>query len=440
MKRFGNLLPRIATRDNVALAYHKAAAGRRRSPGVAAFAANLDAELGALVRELGTETWQPGGFHRFIVRDPKLRVIHAAAFRDRVVHHALMNVAGPGFEHGAVAHSYACRTGRGNRGAVAHAAACTRAHGWFLKLDIRRYFDSVDHAVLGGLLRRRFKDGGLVRLLERMVASYDTLSGGEGSAGDHDDTGRVHLPRPVRHEWGEISPNQGSRFEPPNRSAAVSQTSRSPIESAATGFQHSRAPVQGEGCFTRASGPPLPSASSPRPSPPFGTEERETEMADRTGLPIGTLTSQYFANFYLDGLDHWIHETLGCGAYVRYMDDFGLWHDDERVLQGWQEEIAQWLQAQRRLELKGSPRPARCREGVPFLGYRVTPRGVLLGRPARRRFVARLTGYEQAHAAGRMSERELQRRADALLAFVQVADCRRWRARVIAALPGTGDA
>ena len=327
MKRFAHLMPRIAAWDNLGLAFHKAAAGKRSASAVARFAANLDDELHTLVRELAAGTWQPGAYQRFVVRDPKLRVIHAAPFRDRVVHHALMTVAGPCLERSAVHHSYACRVGRGNRAAVQHAAVCTRRHRYFLKLDVRRYFDSIQHSTLRDLLRRRFKDGALLATLDRVIGSFHT-------------------------------------------SAAC-------------------------------------------------------------GLPIGTLTSQYFANFYLDGLDHWVMETLRCPAYVRYMDDVVLWHDDESALADWHRQISAWLQAERGLELKGLAKPTACRDGLPFLGYRITPRGVMLSRASRQRFVRRVRENERAHEAGELTSGALQRRTDALLAFTDVAHCQTWRRRVL---------
>jgi RNA-directed DNA polymerase len=354
MKRHAHLMPRICTWENLAQAFHKAAAGKRRSAAVIRFEANLPHELNTLVGELESGIWQPGAFHRFLVRDPKLRVIHAAPFRDRVVHHALMNVAGPCFEQGAVSHSYACRTGRGNVAAVEHAAACTRKFRHFLKLDVRRYFDSIPHDMLRGLFRRRFKDGAFLAVLEQVISSF--MAG-------------------IR---------------------AI-------------------------------------------PGPSETTRGRNAPATRSYGLPIGTLTSQYFANFYLDGLDHWIMETLRCPAYVRYMDDLVLWHDDPTVLDGWLGEIQDWLMTQRGLELKGNPGSAPCAEGLPFLGYRLLPGRVLLGRTARRRFRLRLRGYEMDHAAGLLPMADLQRRADALLAFTEVARCRHWRRRTLATLPLAGE-
>ena len=330
MKRFPALMPRVAAWENLALAFQKAASGRRTSPAVRRFASSLDRELNSLVRELKEGTWQPGAYQRFIVRDPKVRTIHAAPFRDRVVHHALMNVAGPCLERSAIHHSYACRTGRGNLAAVQHAAACTRRYRSFLKLDVRRYFDSISHDKMRALLRRRIKDGALLAVLDRVIQSFHTSTG--------------------------------------------------------------------------------------------------------CGLPIGTLTSQYLANFYLDGLDHCIMETLRCPAYVRYMDDLVLWHDDAAVLADWHDQIAIWLVAERGLVLKGLAKPAPCHEGLPFLGYRITPRAVLLSRVSRHRFVARVRSNERAHGSGGMSSTEMQRRTDALLAFTGVAECRVWRQRVLAEL------
>lgn len=174
MKRCGNLMPLVADWENLALAYHKASAGRRETRPVQRFATHLDQELNLLVVELAAGSWQPGAYQRFVVRDPKVRIIHAAPFRDRVVHHALMAVAGPCLERSAVPQSYACRVGRGNLAAVQQAARHTRRYRFFLKLDVRRYFDNISHPTLRHLLRRRLKDGPLLKMLDRIIASFHT--------------------------------------------------------------------------------------------------------------------------------------------------------------------------------------------------------------------------------------------------------------------------
>jgi hypothetical protein len=334
MRRLGHLLPQIAEHQNLVLAFGKAARGRRAAPAVRRCAKDLDAWLADLGRSILDGSVAVGGYHRFVVFDPKQRVIHAAPFAQRVLHHAIMNRCGPVFERGAIADSFACRLGKGNTAALARARHHAARQACFLKLDVRRYFDSVPHDRLKVRYRRLFKDAALLQLLDRIVDSYQTQPG--------------------------------------------------------------------------------------------------------RGLPIGTLTSQYLANFYLDALDRFVKETLRCPAYVRFMDDFALWHDSAAQLAEWRETIATWLRETLALELKPGTRLLPTRQGMPFLGFRVLPGRLLLGARARRRFRVRLAGLERSFAAGRMGEAELQRRAGALVAHTDGALCRAWRRQVVAALPERG--
>jgi len=92
------------------------------------------------------------------------------------MHHALMNVCEPVLERVAVFDSYACRKGKGQLAAVRRAESYARQYGWFLKMDIRKYFDSVDHTVLRGLLRRKFNRV-VLALFDQVLASYQTAPG-----------------------------------------------------------------------------------------------------------------------------------------------------------------------------------------------------------------------------------------------------------------------
>lgn len=327
MKRIGHLLPAIAERGNLALAFWKAAKGRRQSALVRRFAADLDRQLAALGEEIRDGSVPVDRYVRFVVFDPKERVIHAAPFRQRVLHHAIMNLCGQIFERGAIDQSYACRLGMGNTAALAQARRCSRAGGWFLKMDVRRFFDSVDHGILKARFRRLFRDPGLLRLLDRIVDGYSTVDG--------------------------------------------------------------------------------------------------------KGLPIGALTSQYFANFYLDAFDRFVKEHLRCRHYVRFMDDFALWHDSRTRLEEWRDAVTDWLWNRLRLEIKPGTRLLPTSEGMPFLGFRVLPARLLLGRRARRRFAARLVALETAWQRGEIGDEALQRRAGALVAFTQQADCLAWRRNVV---------
>jgi hypothetical protein len=132
------------------------------------------------------------------------------------------------------------------------------------------------------------------------------------------------------------------------------------------------------------------------------------------GLPIGNLTSQWFANLYLDGADHLIKERLRVPGYVRYMDDMVLFADSKAVLWAAHDALAVFLAAERRLSLKASAtRLAPCTEGIPFLGMRIFPGTWRLqhGRFVRTR--RRMLGKERAYLAGQLSAEHLARSAAA---------------------------
>ena len=104
--------------DNLLLAYRKASKGKRGHPNVAAFEYKLEDHLLQLQHQLQTKTYQPGGYHSFYIHDPKKRLISAAPFRDRVVHHALCNLIEPVFEKSFIFDSYANRIGKGTHKAL----------------------------------------------------------------------------------------------------------------------------------------------------------------------------------------------------------------------------------------------------------------------------------------------------------------------------------
>jgi hypothetical protein len=170
MKRYTGLFEPIARFDNLLLAAHKAARGKRDKPAVARFEFHLEQELFVLQDDLQNLSYQPGTFFTFEVHDPKRRRICAAPFRDRVTHHAICNVLEPVFEQRLIFDSYACRPGKGNHAAIARAQQFARRYPYFLKCDIRKYFESVDHAVLEALLARLFKEAPLLTLLNRIIA------------------------------------------------------------------------------------------------------------------------------------------------------------------------------------------------------------------------------------------------------------------------------
>ena len=168
-RRADGLFDRIATFGALCAAASRAALGKRRGPGPAAFLANLETEVLALERELRAGTWRPGGYVSFEVRDPKHRLISAAPFRDRVVHHAVHAVIAPLFERGFIDHTYANRAGKGTHRAVARYERLRDRYRHVLRGDIYRYFPAIDHEVLKADLRRRITCRRMLAVLDRIV-------------------------------------------------------------------------------------------------------------------------------------------------------------------------------------------------------------------------------------------------------------------------------
>ena len=113
----------------------------------------------------------------FTVRDPKVRNICAASFPERVLHHAVMNLCEPYLDAYAIHDSYACRIGKGNRRALSRVREFARKYPWYLKLDIARYFDSIDHDIAMRLLSRQFKEKKLLALFAAILNTYHVKPG-----------------------------------------------------------------------------------------------------------------------------------------------------------------------------------------------------------------------------------------------------------------------
>lgn len=174
--------------DHLVACARKAALGKRHRPDVQRFLIRLERNVIAIQRALVTGTWRPGHFHEFVVREPKSRLISAAPFRDRVVHHALVGALEPVFERAFIHHSYACRRYKGTHRAVRQYQQWARSHRYVLKMDVRKFFPSIDHEVLLSLLARKIKDRRVLDLAAVIVAGsnaqepvpeLDALSGAE---------------------------------------------------------------------------------------------------------------------------------------------------------------------------------------------------------------------------------------------------------------------
>ncbi|MEO5369203.1 MAG: reverse transcriptase/maturase family protein [Magnetococcus sp. DMHC-1] len=169
MKHTGHLFGSIIAFPNLWRAAHKAWRGKKDKTRIADFYFNLERELLRIQEELVSGQYQPRPYRLFMVTDPKHREIAAADFRDRVVHHAIINVLDPLFETRLIHHTYACRVGKGTHAAVQQAQHCAARFPFFLKCDIRKYFQSVDHTFLATLLARIIKDQRVLDLLARII-------------------------------------------------------------------------------------------------------------------------------------------------------------------------------------------------------------------------------------------------------------------------------
>lgn len=325
MRRTGDLWHRILERENLRLAVVRALQGKRDRQDAREFAAQLDTRLATMAAQLRAGTFPVGRYHQFVVHDPKERIITAPRFVERVLHHAMINVCEGVFERWLIADTYACRRGKGREAAVQRARYFARRYPCFLKLDVRKYFDSIPHEHLLARLERLFKDRAVLDLFTRVVRCFR----------------------------GDL------------------------------------------GC----------------------------------GLPIGSLTSQHLANFYLGWFDRFVKEHLRLRGYVRYMDDMALWGNSTNELREVLARCQEFLTEELGLELKPNSHLNRTAHGMDFLGCRIYPTHVVLNRRSRQRFRSRLIALEEAHANGELSESELQQRATALVAFAHSAGAASWRFR-----------
>lgn len=170
--------------DNLYRAYKAAARCKRSKNEVVEFELNLAENLWSLHDELENKTYRSGGYHKFMIYDPKQRLIQALSFRDRVVQHSLCdNVLMPYFENRLIYDCAACRIGKGTHFAMNRLSGFMRefykthkTNGYFLKCDVRKYFDSIDHGVLKYLLRK-YPDRDIRQFLYQIIDSYNADTG-----------------------------------------------------------------------------------------------------------------------------------------------------------------------------------------------------------------------------------------------------------------------
>lgn len=184
MKIYKNLYPLIISAENLFAAWEVFKSDKRNKPDVAEFEQKVEQHIFQLRRDLRDKTYKHGPYYGFWIHDPKRRRIHKATVRDRVLHHAIFRIINPVFEPTFIPTSFSCRVGKGTHKGVESVRDMLRAESkngakqcWVLKCDIRKFFDSVDHSVLLGVLKRRVGDVDAFGLLKKIVESYSTTEG-----------------------------------------------------------------------------------------------------------------------------------------------------------------------------------------------------------------------------------------------------------------------
>ena len=326
MKSVGGIFDAIIDWENLELAATKAMRGKRDRPAVIAFSRNAAHELTQIREQLAEGVFPFGKFTNFEIHDPKRRLISAPSFRERIVHHAIMNVCEPIFESFLIFDSYACRVGKGQFAALHRAVKFSKKYRWLVKADIRKCFESIPKARLEERLNRRFREAKMRQLFSSIITS----------------------------------------FEP-------------------------------------------------------GSER---------GLPIGALTSQHFANFYLGHIDHEAKQRCQARGYIRYMDDFVAWGESREIVERIGCQLSDFAGRELGIEVK-PPVINRSVVGFDFLGHRVFPNGLRLNRRSRRRFRKQYKQLQLWHERGLIDDRQYQDRVVALVAFTEHCACRSWRRKVI---------
>ncbi|MDO8528669.1 MAG: reverse transcriptase domain-containing protein [Nanoarchaeota archaeon] len=267
-----NLYDEIISMKNLFLAYKKAKKGKTKKDYVKRFEENLISNLKTLNNELKNQTYKPAPLKTFILRDPKTRKISKSAFRDRIVHHALIRIIEPIFDKIFIYDSCANRIGKGTLFAIKRfdrfkrKVTCNlRKEAFCLKADIKHYFQEMNREVL-------------IRIIQEKIKCIKT----------------THLIRLILDNFNKD-----------------------------------------------------------------------------TGMPLGNLTSQFFANVYLNELDYFIKHRLKIEHYIRYVDDFIILHGSREQLEIWKLRIDKFLEENLKIELhKEKSKIISLSRGVDFVGFR----------------------------------------------------------------------
>jgi retron-type reverse transcriptase len=297
-------------------AYHEARRGKRHDAPVDRWFRTWEQKLLSLQQRL-RQGYRFGAYRTFTVHEPKTRLVAAAPFDDRVVHHLLVRALGPVVERAMVPTTFACRQGLGQRAArEALMKQCRSGRAlWFVQCDVRRYFPSIRHDLLLGRLSRSCGDEATRALLASLLDSWHT----PGAPG--------------------------------------------------------------------------------------------------TGIPVGNLTSQLFANLYLSSVDRYMLRTAGARGFLRYVDDMVWFGDDLPALHAQRAMLADRLSALGLSLHPGKTRVGRVQDGVDFVGVVATARTLRLRGATLRRGLRFLAATRRRCRRGEVTEGVYLARLRSFVAF-----------------------
>jgi len=327
VKTYNNLYSEVYNMSNLICAYRKAKKGKTKKPYVIEFEKDVIGNLFKLQEELTNQTYLPKPLVTFILRDPKTRTISKSAFRDRIIHHALVRVIEPIFDKTFINDSCANRKGKGNLFALKRFNEFKRKvsrngkiKGWFnnnqikgycFKADIKHYFQEVDHDVLMKLIKNKIQDEKVLGLINKILKNRAIGGGGE-------------------------------RF------------------------------------FVK-------------------------------GMPLGNLTSQFFANIYLNKLDYFVKHELKAKYYIRYVDDFVILHRSMQQLETWKNQINEFLRNELKLELhKDKSKVIPLSRGIDFVGFRNFYHFRLLRKRNIRKIISKINKYNKGDISMNQLSESLQ--------------------------------
>lgn len=341
---------KICDYEELYLSHIEARKGKRYRDDVLMFTDRLEENLIELKNELTWQTYTVGRYRPFYVREPKLRLVMALQYRDRVVQWAIYRQLYPYYDKHFIEDSYACRQGKGTHKAASRLQHWLRQvsrkpnEWYYLKLDISKYFYRVDHLVLLDIFGQKIKDSRLIQLLSRIINSEDTRFGLPAGLGPEDCT--------------------------------------------------------------------------------------EDMWLNDVGMPIGNLTSQLFANIYLNELDQLCKHRLHLHFYVRYMDDVIILSDNKKELSEVKTVIKEFLHDNLHLDLNNKTVIRPIWMGIDFVGFRIWATHRKLKKQTARRMIRNVKRICDKLVIGTMSGEEFKRAVASYNGLLQHCDSYGLRSRL----------